>query len=45
MTAIVTGASSGIGREITRMLALSGCNVVMAVRKQASADLAAKQLR
>lgn len=44
-TAVVTGAKSGIGLEITRVLALAGCRVVMAVRKQASGEFAAKNLR
>jgi WW domain-containing oxidoreductase len=32
LTAIVTGASSGIGEETTRVLALRGVHIVMAVR-------------
>ncbi|EXB37336.1 Short-chain dehydrogenase TIC 32 [Morus notabilis] len=32
LTAIVTGASSGIGAETTRVLALCGVNTIMAVR-------------
>ncbi|XP_010422095.1 PREDICTED: short-chain dehydrogenase TIC 32, chloroplastic-like isoform X2 [Camelina sativa] len=32
LTAVVTGASSGIGEETTRVLALRGVHVVMAVR-------------
>ncbi|KAG5563268.1 hypothetical protein RHGRI_005878 [Rhododendron griersonianum] len=34
LTAIVTGASSGIGTETTRVLALRGVHVVMAVRNR-----------
>ncbi|KAL3619278.1 Short-chain dehydrogenase TIC 32, chloroplastic [Castilleja foliolosa] len=32
LTAIVTGASSGIGTETTRVLASRGVHVIMAVR-------------
>ncbi|KAL9409728.1 hypothetical protein AB3S75_048031 [Citrus x aurantiifolia] len=36
LTAIVTGASSGIGAETTRVLALRGVHVIMAVRNMAA---------
>ncbi|KAH0686811.1 hypothetical protein KY284_017364 [Solanum tuberosum] len=36
LTAIVTGASSGIGAEISRVLALHGVHVIMAVRNIAA---------
>ncbi|CAI0546594.1 unnamed protein product [Linum tenue] len=36
LTAIVTGASSGIGAETARVLAVRGVNVIMAVRNMDS---------
>lgn len=44
-TAIVTGASRGIGLAIAQRLAESGANVVLTSRSQDSADIAAGQLR
>ncbi|KAI4347570.1 hypothetical protein L6164_008374 [Bauhinia variegata] len=41
LTAIVTGASSGIGAETTRVLALRGVHVIMGVRNM----LAAKEVK
>lgn len=43
-TAIVTGASRGIGLAIAQQLAADGANVVVTSRKQDSADAAAAQV-
>jgi NAD(P)-dependent dehydrogenase (short-subunit alcohol dehydrogenase family) len=43
-TAIVTGASRGIGLAIAQRLAADGANVVLTARKQESADAAAEQV-
>jgi NAD(P)-dependent dehydrogenase (short-subunit alcohol dehydrogenase family) len=43
-TAIVTGASRGIGLAIAQQLADAGANVVVTARKQESADAAAAQI-
>ena len=37
-SALVTGASSGIGREISLALARRGCNVVVAARRKQKLD-------
>jgi NAD(P)-dependent dehydrogenase (short-subunit alcohol dehydrogenase family) len=43
-TAIITGASRGIGLAIAHQLADAGANVVLTARKQESADAAASQI-
>jgi NAD(P)-dependent dehydrogenase (short-subunit alcohol dehydrogenase family) len=43
-TAIITGASRGIGLAIAQRLAAEGANVVLTARKQESADAAAEQV-
>lgn len=44
-TAIVTGASSGLGVETTRVLALAGADVIMAVRNVKAGEETAAALR
>jgi NAD(P)-dependent dehydrogenase (short-subunit alcohol dehydrogenase family) len=44
-TALITGASRGIGLAIARALAAAGANVVVAGRNQASLSRVAKELR
>ncbi|TQM67469.1 NAD(P)-dependent dehydrogenase (short-subunit alcohol dehydrogenase family) [Actinomadura hallensis] len=44
-TAVVTGASRGIGKAIAFALAAEGANVVLSSRKQESLDEVAKELR
>jgi NAD(P)-dependent dehydrogenase (short-subunit alcohol dehydrogenase family) len=44
-TAIVTGASRGIGLAVAQALATAGANVVLTSRKQEAADEAAAQIR
>ena len=43
-TAIITGASRGIGLATAQQLAAAGANVVLTARKQEAADAAAAQV-
>lgn len=43
--AIITGASSGLGREFTRALALRKCNLVLVARREEPMQALAKELR
>ena len=43
-TAVITGASRGIGLAVAQQLADAGANVVLTSRKQESADAAAAQI-
>ena len=43
--AVVTGASSGIGREVARELAIRGLNVVLVARRRAELDELGRTLR
>ena len=42
--ALVTGASSGIGREIARVLGSQGCDLVITARRKADLESLAKEL-
>ncbi|MED5231268.1 MAG: SDR family oxidoreductase [Candidatus Thermoplasmatota archaeon] len=42
--ALVTGASSGIGREIARVLGSQGCNLVITARRRGELEALAKEL-
>lgn len=43
-SALITGSTKGIGREIARTLAAEGCNVSICARKQEEVEAAVKEL-
>jgi short-subunit dehydrogenase len=43
--AIITGASSGIGRAAATLFALSGAAVVLVARRQGPLDLAVEEIK
>ncbi len=43
--AIVGGASEGIGRATAKMLAMEGCRIVLAARREAQLEMAVERLR
>lgn len=45
MTALVTGASSGLGEEFARQLAAQGCNLVLVARSEGKMNTLAESLR
>ncbi len=44
-TVLVTGASSGIGRELARCFAADGCKLILVARKRDTLNIVAEELR